>query len=244
MSITDTKRKLDPHALAEAALMADIGVLTALLRFYLPIVGTALHFFEPLPIILLVYRRGLRAGFMATIVGYLLTNILAGPSVAFWLLRLCANGLVLGNGMRRGWSAWRTIVTNTIVMFFIGIFFFAFALWAFGIGPEDVRRDTTQFYEWIRDSGGWLLGFVGLQQWWQTAAIPIIEPVALWFINNWLVSALTFMIMYYFANSIGYYWLTEPLLKRFGITIPHLNLEVPFLPRHQPKTAPLQEGEA
>lgn len=225
MKKLETQHKLDPHALAEAALMADIAVLIAILRFYVPVAGMALHFFEPLPLILLVIRRGVRAGLMAALVGFLLTSMLTGPSAAFWLLRLCANGVVLGAGMRQNWHAFKTISVNTVLMWLLGIVFLAGAFWAFGIGPDDVRKDSTEFWTWFRDTAGWLLSYIGLNNWWHGIVVDI-EPLVNWVITNWYIPALGTAAVYYACNSFGYYWVAEPLLMRLGITIPSLGIMV------------------
>lgn len=104
-------RKVKP--MAEGGILAAISVIMALIGVYVPVIGLAVAFVWPLPIIVLVVRHGLRWGVLSLLVTGVLLAMLIHPlqsinmTVAFGPV-----GLVLGYAYRRGYGAVRSLLTG------------------------------------------------------------------------------------------------------------------------------------
>jgi uncharacterized protein YybS (DUF2232 family) len=102
--------------LTEGAILAALVAMLALATRYLPVVGLVTLYLCPLPLALLVIRRGLRVAVLGAVVATLVGAMLAGPIVGFSILiSFAPMGLTIGMGARRGWSASRIVLLGTLV---------------------------------------------------------------------------------------------------------------------------------
>lgn len=106
-------KKIKP--MTEGGILSAIAVVMALISIYVPIIGAAIVFILPVPIIILVVRHGVKWGVMLSIISALLIAMLIHPMQALKILvAFGLVGLVLGHTYRRGYGALKSL--------FIGIF--------------------------------------------------------------------------------------------------------------------------
>jgi uncharacterized protein YybS (DUF2232 family) len=107
------------NAQVEGAFMAAFSVIIGLISLIIPF----LMLVGPVPAILLVLRRGIKAGFLATFVAGCVFSIFAGfrEGIVFVLL-FNLFGLVIGLGVKAKWSAGKILLAG------IGVYFIVFLL--------------------------------------------------------------------------------------------------------------------
>jgi uncharacterized protein YybS (DUF2232 family) len=121
-----------------------VSVIATLLFFLsvmmIPVVGIVVGTFTPLPSLLAYYRWGSPLALLvpggAALLGYLLLAYLNMPQSLPYLLEMLLLGLLLGLGMRRGWSLERTAGTAGGLVFLAGLLVFWFT---YGSGAEDLQ---------------------------------------------------------------------------------------------------------
>lgn len=99
---------LSPRELAEAAVLADLAVLTVVLARLTPFAGLT-TVIGAVPFAVLGLRHRNRVLAVAFFVGVVLTFLMAGFSSATQVLVMATFGGVVGRGIRHGWSLVRTI---------------------------------------------------------------------------------------------------------------------------------------
>lgn len=118
-----------------------VGVIATLLFFLsvvvIPVFGLVLGTFTPLPTLLAYYRWGSPQAFWVpggtTLLGYVLLAYLNVPQSLPYLMEMVLLGLLIGLGMRRGWSVERTVATASALVFTAGALVFWFS---YGGGEE------------------------------------------------------------------------------------------------------------
>lgn len=95
----------------EGGVLSALAVLMALISIYVPVIGAAVVFILPLPVIILVVRHGVKWGILLSAVSAALIAILVHPMqalkifVAFGLV-----GMVFGYTYRKGYSALKSLL--------------------------------------------------------------------------------------------------------------------------------------
>lgn len=106
------------QGLTEGAVLAALVALLAAATRYVPLVGVAAAFVAPLPLTILVLRRGLRIAVIAGFASALVAMLIGGPLIGLGIvISVAPTGLVLGLGGRRGWPATRTVLTGGVAAF-------------------------------------------------------------------------------------------------------------------------------
>ena len=134
----------EPSAPLQTPLVAReiiVGVTATLLLFLavvmIPVFGIVLGTFTPLPTLLAYYRWGSPQAFWvpgsATLLGYVLLAHLNVAHSLPYLMEMLLLGLLIGLGMRRGWSPERTVGTASALVFAAGALVFWFS---YGGGNE------------------------------------------------------------------------------------------------------------
>ena len=135
-----------------------VSVTATLLLFLsvvmIPVVGIVVGTFAPLPTLLAYYRWGSPLAFWvpggAALLGYGVLAYLNAVQSLPYLLEMLLLGLLLGLGMRRGWSVERTAGTASGLAFAVGLVVF----WvSYGGGAET----ATSLEQDLRDAVGMLL---------------------------------------------------------------------------------------
>jgi len=111
------RNRLTTQGLTEGAIQAALVAVFAVISRYVPLASLVTTFLIPLPLTVLVIRRGLRPAVLAAIVsgllaGVLTGNVLVGLSI---LVAVAPFGIVVGLGARRGWSAPRILGAAILV---------------------------------------------------------------------------------------------------------------------------------
>ncbi|HHV62848.1 MAG TPA: YybS family protein [Firmicutes bacterium] len=111
--------RMSTRTLVEGALLTAITILFCVLDAYIPIFALV----YPLPVVVLVVRRGVRAGVLATVIAVLGTSALAGPLQGLTVLaKVGIVGITLGACLNRRLSAARTIIiTGVAVVVSVGL---------------------------------------------------------------------------------------------------------------------------
>jgi uncharacterized protein YybS (DUF2232 family) len=117
------------QGLTEGAVLAALVAFFAAVSTYVPLVGIVAVMVAPLPLAILVLRRGLRIAAIAGVASALVAMMIAGPLVgASVLISIAPMGIVLGIGARREWPAPRIIglaaaVTGITILINLSIVF-------------------------------------------------------------------------------------------------------------------------
>lgn len=100
------RRRLTTQGLTEGAILASLVAAFALATRYVPVLGMATAFLVPLPLTVLVIRRGLWPALLAAAVAGTIAGMVAGPLAGIGILLTFAPfGIVVGLGARAGRSA-------------------------------------------------------------------------------------------------------------------------------------------
>jgi len=104
------------QGLTEGAVLAALVAFFAAVSNYIPLVGIVAVMVAPLPLAILVLRRGVRIAVIAGVASALVAMMIAGPLVgASVLISVAPLGIVLGIGASRGWPAPRIIGVAAVV---------------------------------------------------------------------------------------------------------------------------------
>jgi uncharacterized protein YybS (DUF2232 family) len=111
------EKRLGTRALVEGALLAAAAVVLVLVGFYVPIPGAILTFFWPVPVILIQFRYGWKAGVLTVVVATLLLASFVGLMQAFTIaLSLGSQGLLLGWAFKRKLNPFTTLLMAGIAI--------------------------------------------------------------------------------------------------------------------------------
>ncbi len=211
-SQTSPQRMSAPHAhqtierplpMVETAFLASATALTWLIYTYLPIplLGTFLRIFFPIPTALLYLRWGNRAAWMSAGVTTLLISVLMGPPRSIqYLMPYGLVGVLLGRFWKRQ-ASWVVSMGWSIIVMAIG-FFFQLQLLSLLLGTDlwvYINRQITGFLEWGVIKLGLLLQ-------------PDIIVVQLFAVGLILLNAALYLLLVHLVA-----WL---MFDRIGVAIP------------------------
>lgn len=113
--MTDRRKgPLSPRELAEAAVLADLAVLTIIMARLTPFAGLT-TVIGSIPFAVLGLRHRNRVLAVAFFVGVVLTFLMAGFSSATQVLVMATFGGVVGRGIRYGWSLTKTMAVGVAI---------------------------------------------------------------------------------------------------------------------------------
>ncbi|MDI3280255.1 MAG: DUF2232 domain-containing protein, partial [Bacillota bacterium] len=193
----------DTLLLVEGALLAAITVILATVGLYLPIGYLSLVI--PVPIIVLVYRHGLEAGILVSVVAALLTGVLSHVlQGTVMVLALAAVGLAIGEAMRGQLTPGQVVAVGTAASLVVTLLTLGLVFWLFGI--NELAELSKLLEESLRLSGDFYLrlGLVKPEQLkqWQEAllhAFRTLLPSSLL-----LSAALTVYVNHWLAQKVLY----------------------------------------
>ncbi|MGQ0550212.1 MAG: YybS family protein [Armatimonadota bacterium] len=108
--------RIRTQGLTEGAILAALVAIFAVAGRYIPLMSLATTFLCPLPLAVLVIRHGFKLAGIAGITSAVVGGVLAGPIVGLAILvSFAPMGLVIGLGVRQGWSASRIVGTGALV---------------------------------------------------------------------------------------------------------------------------------
>lgn len=128
--------------LTESGILAALAVVLGLMAAFLPVIGVVAVFLWALPLLVLTVRQGVRLGAGAAAASSAVLSLFAGPLLA---LRMCVAfapvGLVLGWGIRRGWSGTRTFLAGLVSSVASKLAAFLLLFFVMGIDPWQAQLD-------------------------------------------------------------------------------------------------------
>ncbi|HBT48067.1 MAG TPA: hypothetical protein DEA73_09390 [Peptococcaceae bacterium] len=143
-------RRENTTALADGALMAALAAGLALVGLFLPPLQLFTNLIWTLPITVLVVRRDLRTGAMATFVAGLLVALMGGLVRAFLLFtQYAAVGLLYGYLFKRGTAPGRMVAAGTAVALISLLSSLAISFYLVGWSPARLASDLQQMPEHV-----------------------------------------------------------------------------------------------
>lgn len=138
-----TQRRLTTHGITEGAILAALVAIFALATRYVPVLGLGAAFLVPLPLTVLVLRRGLLPALLAAGVAGVIAGLVAGPLAgAGLLLTFAPIGLALGWGGRLEWGAPRILLLTSAVVCASLAINLALTLALSGVNPYRIMIDS------------------------------------------------------------------------------------------------------
>lgn len=198
-------------------------VMVVIIGLYIPYAGPAMAAISPIPLLLVVLRRGWRVAIEAFIATCLLVSFLTGPFTTFAVLIIALRAFALGIGLRKGWSAGRTVMAGTTFMWAIvwaGMTAAALALPSWRAATE---QGISLTYRQITGLLGVLLRLFGQNHLWHQLS-PHLDDLLAWLLSHWLL-LLPLAAWPILLVAVGAeYIIVEVVLPRFGVTPPPLRL--------------------
>lgn len=138
-----SERRLTTQGITEGAIQAALVAIFALATRYIPVLGLGTAFLVPLPLTVLVIRRGFLPALLAAGVAGTIAGLLAGPLAgAGLLLTFAPIGLALGWGARSEWKASRTLLLTSAVVIGSLAVNLALTLALSGVNPYAITIDS------------------------------------------------------------------------------------------------------
>ncbi|MGE5509472.1 MAG: YybS family protein [Chitinophagales bacterium] len=131
------------RSLVEGALFAALAAVFAIIGNWIPPLFF-LSFAIPVPLTIVTYRYGLPTAILSAIVAAGLSGLVGGsPGLLITVISSAAGGLAIGYGVKKGYSAIRTVLLAGVVAFFATLLQFVFSLWVLGVNLwKDYLRET------------------------------------------------------------------------------------------------------
>ena len=147
-------RSTNTRILVESALLVAISTLFCVLDAYLPIFALV----YPLPIVVLVVRRGLRTGVWATVVTIAATSMFVGPLQGFLVLtKVGIIGITLALCIRRQLSPVKTLAITAVAVAVSMAFVVGFNMFIGGFGIDEtfelMQKGMSSALEFYRSMG-------------------------------------------------------------------------------------------
>ena len=140
--------------LVESALLIAISTLFCVLDAYIPVFALV----YPLPIVILVVRRGLRAGVWATIVTIAASSMFVGPLQGLLVFtKIGIIGITLAQCIRKRFSPMKTIAITAVAVAVSMAFVIGFNMLVSGFGIDEtwelMRKSMDSAVEFYRRMG-------------------------------------------------------------------------------------------
>ena len=204
--------------IVEGGLMAALTAILGLASVYLPIVGLVIEFFCPIPIVVLTVRQGLKFGTAAVVASFILLLMFMGPVLSIRIaLSFSLCGLVLGECLRRGFSAVKCLIPTLAMSFAAQIVMLIMFMGIMGVdligeNMQIIRESFDQSFKFYEEMGvdPETIGY----------SKTMIEPIAR------LIGLLTPIILFFVAliNTVGSYciakWIFKKLKMKFAEPLP------------------------
>lgn len=210
-----TRSQPSARAIAEGALFADLTVIVILLGLYVPYAGPVLATISPLPLLLLLLRRGWRVGIQAIVVTTVLVSFLTGPLTAIAAAVIAARAASLAIGMRHGWRVSATVL--------VGATFFWALLYGGVVGSSllvpswrsATEQGITITYNEVSGIIGSLAQLVGQGALWHSVH-PELNRFFRWYLQHWLLVLPLLAWPVLVIGVTAEYVIAEAVLPRFG----------------------------
>ncbi len=203
-------------SLVEAALLLDIVVVLCLIRTFIPIPGFqgVIRLLCPAPVVLLVMRRGVRAGIIATIGGYVVLSALVGPLFGTQMLVYGAIGTAYGGAARKRLPYLVALTLGTLI--YGGYIAFLTVGTPFLLGVFNLHISPGKLIGDIHDQlrslghalGSFHLGPLSLH------LIPGLASLFHWTLDHWAAALVALTVIYGVVNSWAFLFASREILAR------------------------------
>lgn len=211
---------LRTQALTEGALMAAFTALLSLMGIYLPFFKVIIDLFWTAPIIIVIVRHGILAGFLSTGLAGLLLLMFTNPVTSF-ILVLQFGGLALfyGTALKKGLKPGLTVLTGTVIVLIAILLMFFITYSLLEVGTVNISKavqqniDTT--IELYRD-----MGFLNLSQ--NGITEEEIRQMLQSFYRSMLLLIPSVLVIWALATAFINYMVVHKLLTRLKLAAPTL----------------------
>jgi hypothetical protein len=217
-SIRDRTPWVDALSLAEGGLLADVAVLLELVRIYLPIAGIAFSLLVPMPFVLLMLRRGLRATALAVAVSTLLVGMMSGPHFGWRMGVSGLVGLALGFAMKVRLRPALVVIVGSLLTSLALYGFFWASIWLTAVPISSLVQGGINTIHAANDAAGWLMNHLRLGGLWKQA-LPVIFALEDWVIAYWPLVVYLIVLWAAIASVVLYYLIANKLMRFFGYDV-------------------------
>lgn len=221
----ERKRNLETSALVEGAMMTAITVVLALVSAYIPIIEMVAFFVIPIPMIVLILRRNMKLGILATAASSILIFILVTPTLAVsTVLRLTVIGLSMGYCLYRKMKPAMTLMVGTVASLISTVLMIVLSLALMQVNPITeilamLTESVNTTLNMIDNMAGNMAQMASLKASYESMLkmLPLIIPIAIV-----LSSVFSAVVNYFFVQKIlkRFRIKVEPLPSVAGIMIP------------------------
>ncbi len=196
--------RLTPGELAEAAVLADLTVLTIILARLTPFAGTT-TIIGAIPFAVLGLRHRNRVLAVAFFVGVVLTFLMAGFSSASQLLVMATFGGVVGRSVRHGWSK-TTTVTVALIVGWVSVASLTVGFLTLFAGFRELTIEAAQI-QWTGLSNGLTrIGAGGF--------VELADPRMQWAFEHWYIAIPAFQFVISIAITLLIENVGTPAIRR------------------------------
>lgn len=202
----------------EGALLLDIVVVLCLIRTFIPIPGFQglVRLVCPAPFVLLGLRQGTRAGFMATIGGFVVLSALVGPIFGTQILVYGLIGTMYA-------AAARSRLPYLVALLFGALIYGGYiAILTVGVplvlGVLNLHISAGELIKKIRDQlatvghavGSLHVGSLSVH------ALPLggVRLLFHWTLNHWITALIAIVAIYGLVNSWAFLFVTREIIAR------------------------------
>jgi len=205
-------RQTRVRPMVEGGLLAAIAIIFAMVSIYLPIIGSLVSLFLPVPIILLGVRHGYKWSILATLVAGIFSAMLIGPLKASVVIGFGLIGIVLGYAFRMNFSPMKTILWSFIAVLISNIALLWLGDLTTGVNfLEEYRVFIAKIIEEIIT----IDQTKGISE--ETLAqLVAIKPIM---IKIYQMAIPSMILMVCAGETFGIFFIAKVVLKRFGYTI-------------------------
>jgi len=205
-------RQTRVRPMVEGGLLAAIVIIFAMVSIYLPIIGSLVSLFLPVPIILLGVRHGYKWSILATLVAGIFSAMLIGPLKASVVIGFGLIGIVLGYAFRMNFSPMKTILWSFIAVLISNIALLWLGDLTTGVNfLEEYRVFIAKIIEEIIT----IDQTKGISE--ETLAqLVAIKPIM---IKIYQMAIPSMILMVCAGETFAIFFIAKVVLKRFGYTI-------------------------
>ncbi|HEU5367382.1 MAG TPA: DUF2232 domain-containing protein [Ktedonobacterales bacterium] len=209
---------VDALTLAEGGLLADVAVILELVRIFLPIAGEAFSLLVPVPFVLLMLRRGLKATLLAVVVGALLIALMTGPHYGWRMGVSGLVGLALGFAMRARLRPAFVVFAGSLITSLVLYAFFWASVWLTAVPLSSLVAGGVNTIHAANSAAEFVLNHLGLGGLWQQSS-PALAALEGWVIAYWPLVLYGVLLCGSIGAVVIYYLTANGLMRLFGYDV-------------------------
>ena len=211
--------RMRPIEIAEGALLADISIVFQLLSLYMPYLDVFFRMLTSVVFAVLVLRRGLYVGVMASAVALFVVGVMTGFQLTVPLIFTCGAGLYLGVTMKRR-VPWPVVLlvgtTGSAVAVYAVVVVFALLA---GLPLTELLVALQKSYAAAVSVMSFLASQAGLTDWWHGEMYPAVNSVAQVVFTYWWIFYFVALWLLLWPVVIGMYAFTNAMARLLGYDV-------------------------